>query len=376
MKQQLAAFLACSFAAACAFAQPPGVTPTTIRLGQSAPLTGPAAALGTEMRMGAKVYFDYVNSRGGIHGRAVELVSMDDGYEPARTETNTKQLVDGQKVFGLFGYVGTPTSLAALPIVTAAKVPFVAPFTGAEALRASNNPYIFHVRASYFDETEEIVRFIVDGNQRRVAVFYQDDAFGQTGLDGVKRALTRRNLDTVATGTVQRNTTNVATAVKAITAARPDAVVMISAYTSCAEFVREAKRAGYAGRFYSVSFVGSKALSDELKDDAYGVVISQVVPLPWDLTLPVVKEYQKMMFHAGFRTYSFTSLEGFLGARVVAQALEDAGPDLTREKFVASFERIKNEDLGGFFVNFGPGSHVGSRFVELTMIGHQGKFIR
>jgi len=376
MKRQLAVLLACSFAAACAYAQPPGVTPTTIRLGQSAPLTGPAQALGTEMRLGAKVYFDYVNSHGGIHGRAIELVSLDDGYEPARTEVNTKQLVNGDKVFSLFGYVGTPTSVAALPIINAEKVPFIAPFTGAEVLRSPASPYIYHVRASYFDETEEIVRFIVDGTQRRVAVFYQDDAFGKAGLEGVQRALGKRHLETVATGTVQRNTTNVAAAVSKIASAQPDAVVMISAYTSCAEFVRQAKRAGYTGQFYSVSFVGAKALAEELKDDAYGLIVSQVVPLPWDVTLPVVKDYQRMMMKAGYKTYSFTSFEGYLGARVVAEALEAAGPDLTREKFLSAFERIKNEDLGGFFVNYGTTGHVGSQFVELTMIGHNGKFVR
>jgi branched-chain amino acid transport system substrate-binding protein len=375
MKRQLAAILVCSFAAAGAYAEP-GVTPTSVKLGQSAPMTGPAAALGTEMRVGAKAYFDYVNAHGGVHGRTIDLDSMDDGYEPGRTEANTKQLIDGDKVFGLFGYVGTPTSLAVMPIVTAGKVPFVAPFTGAEALRKGDNPYIFHVRASYYDETEEIVRFIVDGNQRRVAVFYQDDAFGQAGLTGVQRALTKRNLETVATGTVKRNTIDVASAVQGIVAAHADAVVMISAYTSCAEFVREAKKAGYTGRYYSVSFVGAKALAEELGDDSYGVIVSQVVPLPWDLTIPVVKDYQRLMMKSGYKTYSFTSFEGYLAARVVAEALDAAGPDLTRDKFLTALERIKSDDLGGFFVNFNNPTHVGSNFVELTMIGHEGKFIR
>jgi branched-chain amino acid transport system substrate-binding protein len=351
-----------------------GVSPSTIRLGQSAPLSGPAAALGTEMRSGAKAYFDYVNAQGGVNGRTIELETLDDGYEPGRTVANTKKLLNEQ-VFALFGYVGTPTSLAAMPLVTNAKVPFIAPFTGAEALRSGNNPYLFHLRASYFDETEEIVRFIVDSNQRRVAVFYQDDAFGQAGLSGVQRALTRRDLETVATGTVKRNTVEVVAAVKSIVPAHPDAVVMISAYTSCAEFVREAKKAGYTGRYYSVSFVGAEALARELGADSYGVIVSQVVPLPWDRTIPIAKEYESRMQKDGMTELSFTSLEGYLAARVLTEALEAAGRDLTREKLIHALEKVR-EDMGGFFVGFSPQRHVASQFVELVMIGRDGKFIR
>lgn len=362
--------------AGTAFGQVPGVTPTTITLGQSAAMSGPAQALGLEMRQGAKVYFDRVNAQGGVNGRKIELVSLDDGYEPGRTEVNTKKLIEEHGVLALFGYVGTPTSLAAMPIFTAAKVPFFAPFTGAEALREPFNRYIFHVRASYYDETEEIVKFILDGTQRRIAVFYQDDSYGKAGLAGVERALAKRQMKSVATGTVQRNTVDVAAAVKQIVAAKPDGVVMISAYGSCAAFVREAKKAGYPGNFYNVSFVGSKALRDELKGDGHGVIISQVVPLPWDTRLPIVAEYQAHMKAAGQTDYSFTSLEGYIAAKVLTHAMRAAGKDLSREKLIDAMERTRELDVGDFVVDFSPNKRAGSKFVDLTIIGRQGKFMR
>src|SRR6185295_5684338 len=215
----------------------PGVTPNTIVIGQSAAFSGPAQALGNEMRAGAQAYFQAVNAAGGINGRKIELRSLDDGYEPDRAAANTKKLID-EGVFLLFGYVGTPTSNAAKPIFTAAKVPFVGPFTGAESLRNPVNRYIFNVRASYFDETEAIVQHLTAMSVDRIAVFYQNDAYGQAGLAGVERALKKRNLPIVAKGTVERNTVDVKKAVAEIDKASPQAVIMISAYKSCAAYIK------------------------------------------------------------------------------------------------------------------------------------------
>jgi len=357
-------------------AQTPGVTATTVTLGQSAAFSGPAQALGNEMRLGAKVYFDAINATGGVNGRTIELLSLDDGYEPGRAEANTKKLLEEQGVFALFGYVGTPTSLAAVPLFTNARAPFFAPFTGAEQLRSPANRFIFNIRASYFDETEEIVRFILDNPQRNIAVFYQNDSYGKAGLAGVERALARRKMNLVSTGTVERNSTMVSSAVKDIVAAKPDAVVMISAYTSVAEFVRGAKKAGYGGPFYNVSFVGSRALSDTLKEDGHGVIISQVVPFPWDQKIPVVKEYQRAMERAGQKEFSFTSIEGFIAAKVFVTALRTLGRDVTRERLIDALERTRDLDVGGFTVGFGPNQRSGSQFVDLTIIGRGGRFIR
>ncbi len=354
----------------------PGVTNDRILLGQSVALTGAAAQLGIQMRNGIKAYFDFVNERGGVNGRKLELLTLDDGYEPARTVPNTKKLIEEHKVFGLIGYVGTPTSVPSIPVFTAAKVPFVGPFTGAEALRAPFNRYIFHVRASYYDETEKIVEHIVSLGGKSIAVFYQDDAYGQAGLKGVEIAMTKRGLKIAALGTVERNTVKVEGAVKSIGAAKPDAVVMISAYTSCAEFIRQMKKTGSGSTFYNVSFVGSKALSNALGKEGVGVGISQVVPFPWGAAVPVVKEYQQLSAKTGNKDIDFSAMEGFLVAKVFVEGLRRTGKNLTREGFIDAMEKMQDVDVGGFFVSYSPKNHAGSKFVDLTIIARDGKFLR
>ena len=352
-----------------------GVTDKSILVGQSAAMTGPAAQLGIQMRAGAKLWFDEMNAKGGVNGRLIELRTRDDKYEPNLAAENTRKLINEDRVFALFAYVGTPTSQASLPIFTEARVPFVAPFTGAELLRSPFNRYIFNVRASYYDETEAIVEHLTRIGARKIAVFHQADAYGQAGLDGTTRALAKRNLKVHSLGTVERNTTNVAEAVKAINASQPDAVVMISAYTSTAEFVRQMKKQGSFASFYTVSFVGSKALADALGNDGHGVTISQVVPFPWSPLTPVVKEYLDLAKRANVEV-NFSSLEGFLAAKVMTEGLRRAGRDLTRERFVAAMEGITNLDLGGFGVAFSAQNHNASRFVDLAMIGREGRFVR
>lgn len=359
-----------------AVASTPGITDDRIVLGQSAPLSGPAQALGTEMRAGAQLYFDMVNAQGGVNGRKVELITLDDGYEPTRTVDNTKKLLGEAQVFALFGYVGTPTSAAALPLVNEAQVPFVGAYTGAELLRAPHNRQVFNIRASYFDETEHIVNQLVTTGVRNIAVFYQNDAYGKAGLEGVERAMSRRNLKVSATATVERNTTDVAAAAKSLLAVKPDAIIQISAYKSCAALIREMKKAGSASQFYNVSFVGSQALADELGDDGVGVVISQVVPFPWSGTETVVRQYQQLAQQAGAERYSFTALEGFIAAKVLVEGLRRSGKAPTRNDLVNALEGLQNYDVGGFRVNFAPGNHNGSNFVEFTILSRNGRFLR
>ncbi len=359
-----------------AFGQAPGVTSKTILLGQSAAFSGPAAQLGIQMNIGTKSYLDHVNAQGGVYGRKLQLKTRDDRYEATLCVEATKKLIEEDKVFALISYVGTPTTGAAMPILTAAKVPLVGPFTGAELLRTPVNRYVFNVRASYYDETEKIVEQLVSTGNKKIAVFFQDDNYGQAGLKGVEIAMEKRNLKIAALGKVERNTIKVEDAVKSINAAEPDGVVMISAYTSITEFVRQMKRLGSSTQFHNVSFVGSKALADSLKDDGYGVAISQVVPFPWSPSVPIVKEYQEIMSKSGHSDFNFSSLEGFIVAKVMVEGLKRAGKDLTREKLVAALEGMNNVDLGEFVVNFSPITHSGSKFVDLTMIGRGGKFLK
>jgi ABC-type branched-subunit amino acid transport system substrate-binding protein len=358
------------------FGQVPGVTSKTILLGQSAAFSGPAAQLGIQMNIGTKAYLDHVNAQGGIFGRKIELKTRDDRYEASLAVEATKKLIEEDKVFALISYVGTPTTAAALPILTEAKVPLVGPFTGAELLRAPVNRYVFNVRASYYDETEKIVEQLVSTGNKKIAVFFQDDNYGQAGLKGVEIAVGKRNLKIAALGKVERNTVKVEEAVKTINTAQPDGVVMISAYTSITEFVRQMKRMGSSTQFHNVSFVGSKALADSLKDEGYGVAISQVVPFPWSPSVPVVKEYQEIMTRSGNTDFNFSSLEGFIVAKVMVEGLKRTGKDLTREKLVAALEGMNNVDLGEFVVSFSPTNHSGSKYVDLTMIGRSGKFIK
>ena len=348
-----------------------------IVLGQSAALSGAAAQLGLQMNAGARIFFDRLNAEGGVAGRTVELRAVDDGYEPDRCRANTQALIEKDGVFALFGYVGTPTSLAALPLINAAGVPFFGPFTGAEALREPFSRWIFHVRASYYDETELIVRQLTHLGLKRIAVFRQNDSYGQAGLDGVNRALTARNLSAAAVGLVERNSVDVDSAVKAIVTQSPDAVVQISAYKSCAAFIRAARRAGYGGNFYNVSFVGTQALADELGAEAKGVVISQVMPYPFSTTTGISREYLDAVRRAGNgATPNYSSMEGYLCAKVFAEGLRRAGGGATRESLVAGLESLQRFDAGGFAIGFGQRNHRGSSFVELAMLSGDGKVRR
>lgn len=348
-----------------------------ILLGQSAATSGPAGALGTQFRLGAMLQFDKVNAKGGIGGRTIELQTLDDGYEPDRCAENTKKLIDGG-AFALFGYIGTPTSLAALPLATQAKVPFFAPFSGAEALRAPFNRYAFHVRASYFDETAEIVKQTTAIGIKRIGVFYQNDSYGKAGLEGVTRALKPLGLEPAGLGTVERNTVDVDAAVKSILAGKPDAIVQISAYKSCAAFIRAARKAGFGGTFYNVSFVGTKALADELQQDARGVVVSQVMPYPYTAASALAGEYLAAGKAAQGEKFepNYSSMEGYVAARAFAEGLKRAGGAGSADSLIAGLESLRELNLGGFFVDFAPNKHAGSRYVDLTILGADGRVRR
>ncbi|HPG80136.1 ABC transporter substrate-binding protein [Piscinibacter sp.] len=344
-----------------------------IVLGQSAALSGPAAALGLRFREGAMLHFERLNAKGGVNGRQIDLQSLDDGYEPDRCAENTRKLIEGG-AFALFGYIGTPTSLAALPLATQAKTPFFAPFTGAEALRAPFNRYAFHVRASYYDETAEIVRQTTAIGIKRIGVFYQNDSYGKAGLEGVTRALKPLGLEPAGLGTVERNTVDVDAAVKAIMAGKPDAIVQISAYKSCAAFIRAARKAGFGGTFYNVSFVGTKALADELGADARGVVVSQVVPFPFTPSSQVAGEYLAAGKAAQGDKFepNYSSMEGFVAARAFAEGLKRAGANAGTDALINGLESLRDLNLGGFFVDFSPTRHTGSKYVDLTILTADG----
>ena len=347
-----------------------------IVLGQSAAFSGPAAQLGIQMNMGARIAFNAINAAGGVNGASIELRTLDDGYEPDRCKANTEKFIKDD-VFGLFGYVGTPTCLAALPLVVDSKIPFFGPFTGAEALREPFHKSVFHLRASYYDETALIVKQLTALGLKKIAVFYQNDAYGKAGLEGVTRALRAQDLAPIALGTVERNTVNVTQAVKDIAPKLPDAVVQISAYKSCAAFIREARKAGFGGQFFNVSFVGTQALADELGKEGRGIVVSQVMPFPFSTTTGISREYLEAVRKAGGDARAnYSSMEGYLAAKVLTEGLKRAGRNPSREQLINGLESIQTANFGGFSVDFGPKDHVASRFVDLSMLTEDGKVRR
>ncbi len=342
-----------------------------IVLGQSVALSGPAQELGREMQLGAKTYFDQVNAAGGIRGRKIVLRTLDDGYEPLRAAENTKKFVDDSDVLALFGYVGTPTSAASVPLATKAKIPFFGAFSGAELLRTPMNRYVFNVRASYFDETEAIVRQMTQGGITKIAVFFQNDSYGQAGLAGVEKALAKRNLQVAAKATVERNSTDVAAALATMLAVKPEVIVMIGAYGSCAEFIKQAKAKQLATQFVNVSFVGTRALAKALGPAADGVMISQVMPPPTANKFSVIVDYQKALRAVGVNDFSYTSLEGYIAARIFVEALRRGG-DASREALIRALESMRNVDVGGFNATFSPDNHNASRLVEMTVLNKAG----
>ena len=344
-----------------------------IVLGQSAAFTGPAAQLGIQFHAGAKLHFDQLNAKGGVAQTLIDIRQLDDGYEPDRCAENTRQLL-ADDAFALFGYIGTPTSVAALPLAIQADAPFFAPFTGAMPLRQPFNRNAFHMRASYNDETALIVRQLTNLGLNKVAVFHQDDAYGKAGLDGVTLALAERSLKPVAAATVARNSVDVAKAVEAINAAQPHAVVQIGAYAACAAYIRAARKAGFGGTFYNVSFVGTQALADALGTEGTGVATSQVVPSPYNASKAITREFLAAIAEGGNRVQpNFSSMEGFMAAKLFAEGARRASGRLTRDSLIVGLESIRGWSMGGFNVSFSPTNHVASNHAELSVITADGK---
>lgn len=357
-------------------ASEPLVTADRIVFGQAAALGGPASALGTGMRQGILAAFAEANGAGGVKGRKLELVSKDDGYEPGRSAEATRELIEKERVFALIGPVGTPTSAAAQPIAAEREVPFIGPFTGAEFLRSAMRHNVVNVRASYFQETDMMVeRLTKDLGASKIAIFYQNDAFGRDGLAGTKLALNNRKLLLAAEGTYERNTVAVEAGLARIKAESPEAVIMIGTYKPCAEFVRQAKQGRMKAAFMAVSFVGSDALAKELGETGPGVAVTQVVPDPRNASTPLVKRYQAALKAAEpDAAPGHVSLEGYIVGRLAIAALGRLDGIPTREDFLAAINKGGPIDVDGFRLTYGDGDNQGSDNVFLTVMGQNGAF--
>jgi ABC-type branched-subunit amino acid transport system substrate-binding protein len=356
------------------FSQSPGISAREIVVGQSCALKGPARALGIGMRDGALAYFKHINSGGGIRGKKIRLISYDDGYETKACIANTEKLIHQDKAFLLWGYVGTRTSKVAAPMAAAKKVPYFGPYTGAQFLRNPVNPWILNIRASYIQEIEKMVeRLVIDKGIKRISVFYPDDAHGKLLLEGVRDVMAKRMMWVLNEANYPHHSVAVEPSVKAMLTTKPEAVIMIGTYEPCAKFIELMRKAGSDALFLNVSFVGGDAMGKMLGNKGLGVVVTQVVPYPYDKRVPVVAE-----FHRTIRTHApqvnpcMVSVEGFITAKALCKILLETPDPVTREGFIQTAEKQSNADLGGHTFSFSAGNHQGSNLVYLTQLGPGG----
>jgi len=375
----------------------PGKLPAQdIVIGTSAAFTGPSRALGIELYRGSMAYLEAVNRRGGVHGKKIVIRAYDDGYDPTPAIRNTIKLIDTDDVFLLLNYVGTPTVTRVLPLLKnylKRHVYLFFPFTGAEPQRRPPySDFVFNLRASYQNETEGLVDHFVRLERKKIAVFYQADAYGRSGWEGVKKALERHGLRINGEATYRRGTefsTSLKQQVDILQAAGPDAIVSIGSYAACAALIRDARDSGWNVPIANVSFVGSEAMADLLLqigkvkgfDYTRNLINSQVVPSYEDTSLPAVKEYRQRMDEYGAKVphpgpsdyqplrHSFVSLEGFLNAKLLVQILSSLGPTPAKKRINETVEGIRNYDLGiGSPISFGPDKHQGSDRVYYTTL--------
>ena len=366
----------------------PGVTATEITLGMSGPFSGSTKELGRGMQLGIETYLNYLNeTAGGVHGRKLKLLALDDGYDPAHCAATMREMIDQRPVFAFTGNVGTPTAEVALPLALEHKRVFFGAYTGAGLLRRDPpDRYVFNYRASYAEETAAIVHYLLTVRGVKpdaIAVFAQQDAYGEAGFSGVAKALRKAGFDAERILRVgyQRHSMDLDAAVNGLLEHRDriKAVVMVPTYRQAAAFIKRVRDGGMSPIFTSVSFVDSNALADALKElgPSYsnGVIVTQVVPF-FGSGATGVREYREQLAHYfPAEQPGFVSLEGYIAARVFCAGLEKAGPDLTTEKLVDALETIRGLDFGiGTKLSFGPSEHQASHKVWAVTLDGQGRF--
>jgi branched-chain amino acid transport system substrate-binding protein len=350
---------------------------TPWRIGQSIALSGPLGDLGQAMHQGAKACFAAVNARGGIHGRPIELQVRDDGYDVPRALANAQAFLADKDCFALFNCMGTPMIGAMLPKVLESGVPFFAPFTGALLARPAGARNVFNIRASYPDEAEQLVQHLATIGIKRIAIAYQNNAFGKEVLAGAQVAMEKHKLGGATTVTVENDGKDAAQAAAKIAAAAPEAVLVGLAGKPTLDFVKAIRAQRRGLPLYALSVMGAAATLRALGDDATGIAVSQVVPSPGNAVVPVVREFQQAWKAAGVELEpSHLALEGYINARVFCEVLRRAGRNASRAAFIEAGWQLRRYELGGFEVSFSEPGRNASRFVELTMVGRDGRFIR
>ena len=359
-----------------AAAAEPGITADSIIIGQVAGFTGSVAGTVKELTAGAKVYFDHINAKGGVHGRKIVLESADDGFDPKKSPEAFKKLIEEKNVFAMFLSRGTPTNEAAYPVLEAAKVPLIGPSTGAMSMYDPPRRYMFPVRASYHSETFKIVPQLINMGINRIALLYVDDSFGKDALAGVQQALKDNKLTAVAVASHPRGSVKLDEAVATIGKADPQAVIMLTVADAGVAFVKQMKASGRNPTFLTLSNNSSNTFIKNLGTDGWGVAVSQVSPYPFSGTAPITKEFLDLVKGKADVSPSYSSMEGFIAAKVLVEGLRRAGKQPTREKLIAGLESLKAFDLGGLDVTYGPNLRTGTTYIDITIISKSGKFVR
>ena len=350
-----------------------------IVIGQCAPMSGSLAKTGQDMALGVRLAMESANAQGGVKGRKIRLVQKDDAYQTDKTVSCTQEMIDKEKAVALIGYAGTGNvgELLKRGVLASAGIALVAPYTGGISLREPFNPNIFHIRASYDDEAEKMVSQFARVGISRISVFYQNDAFGESGLAGVEKALAKFNLKLASKGSYEKNTENVTKAVQDIVKGNPQAVIMVAITRPAAAFAKAVRSASMGVQVFSISVVDGQELYKLAGDEGgRGVGITQVMPSPFSGTLRIVREY-----HAALEKYgmgaeaSYASFEEYVGGRVLIEALRRVTGSYTPASVMQALETI-NYDLSGYRITFGPRQRAGSKFVEVTLIGQKGSHMK
>ena len=357
-----------------------GVTASEILIGQTAGFTGQVASQVKEQTAAVRAYFAYVNRRGGVNGRKLVLKSLDDGYDAKRAAANARKLIVDDRVFALAFSRGTPTTEAMLPVLEEYRVPLIGPATGAQSLHEPLNRYVFNIRAKYRTEAIRIIEHLAQVQSTRIAVLYQNNSFGKDALVGYEQGLAEQHLKPVVVVSLDgaKPEKDVAAAIEKIVAANPQAIAIAGPLKPTAEFIRGLRTNGSFAQCSVLSNLSADAFISELGDAAPGVIVTQIVPFPWNPGIPLAKELQQVLRaepEPG-ASLSYASMEGFIYAKVLVEAVRRAGANPTREKLITTLESMRGYDLGGFTITFGPNRRDGSSYIDITMIGKDRKFIR
>lgn len=353
-----------------------GVSNSEILLGQTTALSGPLAELGQDNAAGSRAYFEYINAQGGVHGRKIRLVSLDDGYNPEKAVANVKELIEKEQVLSLFGVLGTPANMAIMPIIEKTGVPNFGPASGSDAVRIPFNRLVFHTGPSYADEIDKIIGHLVVRGIDRVGVVYQNNAFGKEGLGNLERIIKARKLSLVGAASIESSGADADAASEALSKTSPQAILMITAGKASVDFIKSYNKRAVGMQYFALSVMASQAAIKALGADGVGVVVSQVSPFPFSATSGIVQEYQRVMNKMGIKNWSFASIGGFINAKIMVDGLKRAGRNVTRASLVEALEAMGKVDYDGFVIHYGKNSHLGHRYVELTVISKDGRFLR